>query len=133
MKQMSFNCWLQGIKDYLTCSMNIKRIWQLKYINEPWTLRDFVVLPSLACAGKQSSSFPYSSICLEAYLHKFYRFYQSSKKQYIDPEDPMPPPEHNANGLPTSVAPHLRMMLHIKHMIQKPRWCKHQISCCGRN
>jgi hypothetical protein len=73
-------------------------------------------------AGKQSSSSPYSLICLEAYLHIFYRFCQSSKKQYIDPEDPMPPPEHNVNGPPTSVAPHLRIEVHINHIIQKPRW-----------
>jgi hypothetical protein len=38
----------------------------------------------------------------------------------------MPPPEHNVNGPPTSAASHLRMIVHINHIIQKPRWCNIQ-------
>jgi hypothetical protein len=34
----------------------------------------------------------------------------------------MPPPEHNVNGPPTSVAPHLRIKVHINYIIRKPRW-----------
>jgi hypothetical protein len=129
MKQMRFNWRLQGLNITSVQIQQASKSCRLLYYfgwNRPWNHHDSEIEPSPAYAGKQSASSLNSWICLEVCLRIFCMFCQSSVKRYTGPRDPMPRPEHNADGPLTFGAPCLRMASHKSHIRRYKHVCREQ-------